>query len=1239
MERLCKRQHMLSSMVNLFLLSVIVCVCYTRGQSADPSSDPVMPSTDVPGIGTPTASIEEPAADIPLDSDVATTPAAEASTDRCGSVDRTCRDSSATVCSTWSPAARCESGRNFTFCVVSNSTMLTREYSSIHSYTSIAHPQLQVPVSSNPRLCYAITQLRLTSSGAVTPNAVVDLTVDFDGTTLLFRANGTSPDEVLHAFIQVCCHDYQCFDIASLLCASDDHVQYTGQPFTLTAAVAVSPAECLAPPLLDNGVHDCDGQAFTIGSTCRYTCSRGYSLAGSNAVKCQASGNWSPDPPRCSVLQYTIPTRTVQIGETNSTGFPSHAVVAVTIPEPLSQDLRVPVQAGSLPVSLTPSDGLAFTAGLTNQTKSVTLASTGDNQLLENFQVSGKLTAESAIGSAHYSGFPRQSSSIDVTIVDNEPYVAEFILAAAHQTASDTFMDSARQIGETSPSSQRFPINETSSSAQRLPVSASGTLSPTFSCDSAGKQSSPLVQYSDRHAIQQLSSSAFSIDVWVKLLGEAGGQEQQLLQYGSAGSPQEVSLQFQASSLGDGHYEPQLCIAGFCWRCVVNRTADVLGEVYTAAIAPNEWRHVAFAKSLSPSSPQVTCFVDGVKRETIQLGTGPDGPRANSTLRLCTHSRLEFDLLRLVVGESRFSSATIHPFSPPHQQNYFACPPLRAPVQGKISCSGYTVGGLCTVSCSPGYSLQHAYTAQRTCTSTGTWSGFQSVCVPLVITVSIDTAAVSAKSHLTGYPSTAQVTVSLASRIDDNVEVPIVLSANSPSNLLKMTPSNLTFTPDNWQIGQFVHINVLPADQRLVYSPTEQLQVVAGPATGSGQYRGFPAQPAVESISWVNSELYSAAFYLFSPWFSTDTSFEAHSTTGPLQNTTIHPGVVISMSREPMPPAAIPRLAVTSTIQLTQPYYVSYPDRSAFRIGSRAFHLDFWAAIPAGLSFPIIHYSGGATLSAGISDLAGFSVSLTAGSVMLNSLLEISMQVCIAGDCATCVHSGQANAWRHFTVSRDGQSATRCFINGRRSLWNRSTNLLFTKKIDGASTYSLQIGGDLPTTQTQFGTGYIELVRLYVEPESSSLTALPLLPGELSLLDCGLVTSVGTHTNCTSNQGLLGDICRVDCVSGRIVGHAETYIILNCSSKGQWNPDTIPACQLDCPTLRIPNASPSCGSDFTIYTYGSTCSVNCHRGAQLVGSNGTLFCQSGGMWSDPDVMCAVPTPPSSAPPQDFVDGE
>lgn len=782
------------------------------------------------------------------------------------------------------------------------------------------------------------------------------------------------------------------------------------------------------------------------------------------------------------------------------------------------------------------------------------------------------------------------------------------------------------------PSSARAP-SFVSSSAKLLSTDESGTLGPVFSCSNSSAPNTAQIVYGDRTQFQQLASGEFSIDVWVKISSSSNTQiSMYLMSYGSQGTSSEVSVLFVPSMVNSGNFDPRLCVSGLCWTFdVVQQLAN--GSNISVSVAKNEWRHYAFAYAPSDLSPQAKCYVDGQSTSVLLHSSSLDPSGPSASLELCQNGILEFDLLRIVPDSTRFSvSNTVVPFNPPHQDYHFTCPPLQAPPNGGLSCSGYVVGSSCITSCKRGYSFEQPFTAQRTCSALGQWSGSASACIPLSVSATPDSLTLSAIPDATGHPSSVRLLVRLESRIDSDVQLPVAsVPLNSAgSELLSISPPLLLFTPTNWHTTQIILVSANAVSQRRVYSPVELLMVQVGPATGSNHYAGFPVTPVMLTFTWVNSELYQGAFYLFSPWFSSEHSCEAHSRASPGQNTTINPTQNNNVTRTSTNTTAAPRLATNTVLSISPAFFVAYGDRPAIRIGDRAFHLDFWASIPASLTIPLIHYSQSQALLPGVSDSDGFSVSLS--SAVATFPVRVTMNVCIAGQCASCSHQGQNHEWKHYTVSRDPDGSTKCFINGQRVVWNGTLNIWLTGAMPGSSSYMLYVGGNDVTAQQSVSNAYMDLLRLYVEPQPTSLTVFPQMSGELSLLDCGLINTVGANILCNGSQGLIGDFCNIQCPFGaRIVNFPEIFRVMTCQTNRQWDVDPHPSCELDCPTLTVSNGMTTCMNGFEIYTFNRTCTVTCNPGYNLVGSSGNIVCSSGGMWSDPDLQCLSPVTSTATP--------
>ena len=169
-------------------------------------------------------------------------------------------------------------------------------------------------------------------------------------------------------------------------------------------------------------------------------------MVGQTTVRC-VEGKWTHPPPECLPFAYTVSPLSLQIGETNASSVPSSHPINITIAVALSEALAVPVRIESLPSSVTVTSGVSFEADVNNQIQVVTLASSVDNQLLD-MDVRGQLIIGSATMSPHYDGYPRHPTVVNISLVDSEPYVAEFLLSAFHMNGDMVFEDQARRPEE-----------------------------------------------------------------------------------------------------------------------------------------------------------------------------------------------------------------------------------------------------------------------------------------------------------------------------------------------------------------------------------------------------------------------------------------------------------------------------------------------------------------------------------------------------------------------------------------------------------------------------------------------------------------------------------------------------------------------------------------------------------------------------------------------------------------------
>ena len=65
--------------------------------------------------------------------------------------------------------------------------------------------------------------------------------------------------------------------------------------------VSVGGCTCSAPPGIKNGGPD--GGPYNCNSDVFYRCSSGYSIVGSDRLRCESNGQWSGNPPSCQAEQ------------------------------------------------------------------------------------------------------------------------------------------------------------------------------------------------------------------------------------------------------------------------------------------------------------------------------------------------------------------------------------------------------------------------------------------------------------------------------------------------------------------------------------------------------------------------------------------------------------------------------------------------------------------------------------------------------------------------------------------------------------------------------------------------------------------------------------------------------------------------------------------------------------------------------------------------------------------------
>lgn len=76
------------------------------------------------------------------------------------------------------------------------------------------------------------------------------------------------------------------------------------QKILISVTFSFDPSAIKCPAIFapDQGSLDCshDHGEFSVGSTCRFSCNRGFELMGSTSVECTVSGSWSSPPPTCT---------------------------------------------------------------------------------------------------------------------------------------------------------------------------------------------------------------------------------------------------------------------------------------------------------------------------------------------------------------------------------------------------------------------------------------------------------------------------------------------------------------------------------------------------------------------------------------------------------------------------------------------------------------------------------------------------------------------------------------------------------------------------------------------------------------------------------------------------------------------------------------------------------------------------------------------------------------------------
>ncbi|CAL8307863.1 unnamed protein product [Lota lota] len=139
-------------------------------------------------------------------------------------------------------------------------------------------------------------------------------------------------------------------------------------------------------------------------------------------------------------------------------------------------------------------------------------------------------------------------------------------------------------------------------------------------------------------------------------------------------------------------------------------------------------------------------------------------------------------------------------------------------------------------------------------------------------------------------------------------------------------------------------------------------------------------------------------------------------------------------------------------------------------------------------------------------------------------------------------------------------------------------------------------------------------------PTCSVIACAPISPPAMGNMTC--VDSLA--------QFSFGSSCSVTCLEGYTLAGSHT---LACLASGEWSQARPTCIAVRCSSLKVPpHAVLGCQDPIRVSSYGSTCTVHCEEGFNLIGSN-TTQCSAQGRWSRGLPVCqAMQCRVLSAPP-------
>ena len=469
---------------------------------------------------------------------------------------------------------------------------------------------------------------------------------------------------------------------------------------------------------------------------CTYICTAGHHVLGGDTVRrCQDNGTWSGHSPSCVALQVLVTDNAFTVGEGPLTGHNTTATFGIKLQSKPSDVIILPVHflsSNALDSIVVNVSEIIFSPDNWTSLQYCEIQSTGSD-----FELDGTedfiLVIGPATGSKHYVGYPVSPPTVRVISLDEDPYVARFILQSS-RFVNDTSFDDA----SIKPEGVDKHIAETVTNAWRI----LGNLTGLADMTSCVNMTNGVVIYPD-HVDWKVGNGSFTLDLWARCSGGDLGDVISLVHYSDNSadlrSGSGFSLSFEKLIVTSVGFRLRVCLSGECDSC------DYL-------VLEEDWHHYAVVRE---SNGNFLCWVDGQPISWLLSAHKPlwdaigDYVSGGSDYRFfiggnvshlnnnsnSTGTLVYLDLIRLYGDDygsqgSKLIKGIDDGTSPPENHELFDCGILAQPSHGIINCSPGqgNLGDQCTFACDHGYDMMGITELTRSCVADGYWNGTDLVC-------------------------------------------------------------------------------------------------------------------------------------------------------------------------------------------------------------------------------------------------------------------------------------------------------------------------------------------------------------------------------------------------------------------------------------------------------------------------------------------------------------------------------